>query len=57
MTARQTPLLRRSGLSGRIYVVTSYTDKGNGLIVARTKYDVTDQFNALLHEPEEEVAQ
>lgn len=42
------PLLLRSGLTGTVYVVTRYKDHGDGRIEAQTKYDVTDQFLALV---------
>ena len=44
----QHPLLVRGGLTGRIYVVTAYTRHGDGRIVSRRKFDVTDQFDELL---------
>lgn len=44
---KQTPMLMESPLTKRIFVVTSYIDKGNGLFEARKKFDVTDQFNYL----------
>lgn len=47
MSARKPPLLLRGGLTGRVYVVTSYTDHGDGRITAHTKHDVTEQYNAL----------
>lgn len=52
MTARKPPILREGGLTGRVYIITSYTDKfdadGNYVnTVANTKFDVTDQFNAI----------
>jgi hypothetical protein len=48
----QTPQLLRSGLTGRIYVVTRYKvlDAEQGRIEAITKYDVTEQFKALAAE-------
>lgn len=45
--ARKPPLLVRSPLTGRVYVVTAYTEHGDGRIEARTKHDVTDQYEAL----------
>lgn len=44
------PMLMKSELSDRIYVVTKYTiiDKETGRFLAHTKYDVTDEFNALV---------
>lgn len=42
------PLLLRSDLTGRVYIATAYTqDADSGLIVAETKYDVTEEFEAL----------
>lgn len=52
MTIRKKPpLLRQGGLSGRVFVITRYTDpdeKGN--VEALEKFDVTDQFEALADE-------
>lgn len=47
MSTRKPPLLMLSGLTGRVYIVTAYTDLGEGRIVAKTKFDVTDQYEAL----------
>lgn len=47
MAERKPPLLLRGALTGRVYVVTSYTDHGDGRITAKTKHDVTEQYNAL----------
>jgi hypothetical protein len=41
------PRLLRSGLTDRVYVVTRYRERGNGIVEAITKYDVTDEFHAL----------
>lgn len=46
--ARGEPMLMESGLSRRVYLVTSYKDLGEGRYEALTKYDVTEQFNAIL---------
>ena len=46
MTVKK-PLLFMSDLTGHIYVSTSYTVKANGLIVSKTKYDVTEEFEAI----------
>jgi hypothetical protein len=48
----QQPLLLRSGLTGRIYVVTRYKvlDAEKGRIEAITKHDVTEQVDALVAE-------
>jgi hypothetical protein len=45
----QEPLLVRGGLTDRIYVVTRYKvlDAERGRIEAITKYDVTEQYEAL----------
>lgn len=40
---KQTPLIRFSELSGRIYVVTKYKLFGNGRVEAQEKHDVTEQ--------------
>ena len=42
------PRLLRSGLTGSVFVVTRYTEDAKGNIVAQTKYDVTEDFNAIL---------
>lgn len=44
---KQEPMLMESGLTGRVYVVTSYRDNGDGTFTAREKFDVTEQFDAL----------
>jgi hypothetical protein len=41
------PMLMESDLTGRVYVVTRYKDRGDGRYEAQTKYDVTDQFLAI----------
>lgn len=46
--SEQTPMLMESLLTRRVFVVTSYKDKGNGVFEARQKYDVTEQFDALV---------
>ena len=48
----QTPQLLRSGLTGRVWIVTRYKvlDAEKGRIEAFTKYDVTEQFDALCAE-------
>lgn len=51
MSARQqTPRLMRGGLSGRVYVVTRYRDLGDGNYEALEKYDVTEEFEAMIVE-------
>lgn len=42
------PRLLRSGLTGTVYVVTRYKELPTGHIEAQTKYDVTEDFNALV---------
>lgn len=53
MTRKNPPLLRRSGLTGAVYVITRYTRRGD-VVDAQEKFDVTDQFNALVKEQLEE---
>ena len=43
------PLLRVSGLSGNVYLITRYRERGDH-ILATTKYDVTDEFVAAMGE-------
>lgn len=57
MTAKQTPRLFRGGLTGRIYVTTSYEKQENGLIVANKKFDVTGDFEAIEAERRAEAAE
>jgi hypothetical protein len=38
------PKLVLGPLTGRIYIATRYTVRDNGVIEAREKYDVTDDF-------------
>lgn len=46
---KQHPLLVRSGLTNTVYVVTRYKDRDDqGHFEALEKYDVTDQFDALI---------
>lgn len=47
---KQQPHLMRGGLSGRVYVVTRYRDLGNGTIEALEKFDVHDDFLAMIEE-------
>ena len=47
MSAPKPVRLLRSALTGRVYVVTDYDEKPGGLFVAKTKHDVTDDFNYL----------
>jgi hypothetical protein len=50
------PILSRGPISGRVYVITHGkiephpTGPGQTMVTASVKYDVTDQFNALLDE-------
>lgn len=53
---RQTPHLYRSGLTGKVYVVTKYTEGPGGLVVADEKFDVTDDFNVLAEQAVHDVA-
>jgi hypothetical protein len=48
MTARMR--LFRSPLTGRIYATADYTVLADGTVIARTKWDVTDDYSALLAE-------
>lgn len=43
---KQPPLIRRGGLTGRVYLVTRYDDDGQGNIVAKAKVDITDEYEA-----------
>ncbi len=43
------PRLLRSPLTGEVFVITRYTIREGGILVAQTKYNVTDDFNAILH--------
>jgi hypothetical protein len=51
---RRPPLLSRSELTGRVYIVTRYTDHGDGRITAHEKFDVTAQFVATALEFDED---
>ena len=49
------PLLTRGPVSGRVYVVThgkvtGHDDEGRQRVEASVKFDVTDQFDALVRE-------
>lgn len=46
--SKQEPMLMESPLTNRVFVVTSYKDNGNGVFTAMRKYDVTEQFDALV---------
>lgn len=41
----KTPLLSMSDLTGRIYIVTEYTETDHGGIIAKRKHDVTKVFD------------
>lgn len=43
----QTPVVTKSELTDRFYVVTSYEVLSNGVIRAKRKFDVTDQIESL----------
>ncbi len=45
---KQVPRLAPSTLTDRIYIVTQYEEHGDGIIVAIEKFDVTEQFDALI---------
>ena len=47
---KQTPRLTLGPLTGRIYVVTRYRERPNGVIEAQEKFDVTDEFLSLYEE-------
>jgi hypothetical protein len=50
------PRIVRSDLTNQWYVVTRYmvkknpNDSGKGILIAQTKYDVTDQINEIINE-------
>lgn len=50
------PMLSRGGLSGRVYVITHGkvephpTKPDKTMVTASVKYDITDQFEALVEE-------
>lgn len=48
MAAKQHPRLLCSGLTGRVYVVTRYKELGDGRFESLEKFDVTDDFQALV---------
>lgn len=45
--SKQQPMLMESPITKRVFVVTSYVDNHDGTFTARTKYDVTEQFDTL----------
>ncbi len=44
------PLILRSDLTNRWYIVTDYKEMGNGKFQAKKKYDVTEQIKPILDE-------
>lgn len=54
MTEKTPPRLLRSGLTGRIYIATGYRELKGGLIETSKKYDVTEEFHALMKQIREE---
>jgi hypothetical protein len=52
LTDKQPPRLLRSGLTGRVYVLTRYkvVDAEQDQVEAIIKYDVTEDYNALARE-------
>jgi hypothetical protein len=47
MSDAKPPLLMVGGLTGRIYITTSYKVTSDGDVISNIKYDVTDQFEAI----------
>ncbi len=47
MSAQQ-PRVRRSDLTGHVYLVTRYTDLPGGGMLAKVKIDITDEFDDLM---------
>ncbi len=43
-------MLMHSGLTNRMYIVTRYTDHGDGRFTAHEKWDVTDEFEKFAEE-------
>lgn len=43
---KKPPILMCSELTGRVYILTGYTQTGD-VVVAKMKYDVTDQFEKI----------
>lgn len=41
-------LIRRGGLSGRVFLVTDYDVKSPGLIVSKRRHDVTEEVEAFM---------
>ena len=46
----QPPLLRRGGITNRVYLVTRYRLLSDGSVEALKKIDVTEEFNNLVAE-------
>ena len=44
------PFLSLGALTGRVYIVTRYTQRADGVLVASEKYDVTAEFDRLAAE-------
>lgn len=44
---RQKPILAEGGLTGKVYIVTSYTHRDNGVTIAHVKIDVTERFDEI----------
>jgi hypothetical protein len=44
------PRLMCGGLTGRVYVVTRYTEEPDGTLTASAKYDVTEDFKRVVFE-------
>jgi len=53
----QIPRLFRSDLTGRMYIVTAYTEQPDGVIVAKVKHDVSDAVNHLLTQERERLVE
>ena len=53
---KQEPMLMESPLTKRVYVVTSYKHLEGARFLAREKFDVTEQFEALAKSRQEVVA-
>lgn len=43
----QRPILAESGMTGHVYIVTTYTVLADGTVVAHVKVDCTEQFRRL----------
>lgn len=54
MSAQKPPRLFVGGLTGRIYVATSYTEDHNGNVIANKKFDVTEDFKRIEAEREQQ---